>query len=77
MPTILRSRGYRFYFFSHEPNEPPHIHADKGSATIKIWLGSLDVSRSRGFRSHEIAGILAIVAEHQMMFVEKWHEYFG
>ena len=36
MPTLLRLNGYRFYFFSHEPNEPPHVHIDKGDATIKV-----------------------------------------
>ena len=77
MPTLLRYGGYRFYFFSHEPNEPPHIHVDKGNATIKVWLATLEVARNRGFRTHEIAGIIAIIGNHQRMFVEKWHEYFG
>ena len=77
MPTILRLNGFRFYFFSHEPNEPPHIHADKGSATIKVWLDTVEVARSRGFRAHEIGGIIAIIGEHRALFVEKWHEHFG
>lgn len=77
MPTLLRYGGYCFYFFSHEPNEPPHIHVDKGNATIKVWLATLEVARNRGFRTHEIAGIIAIIGDHQRMFVEKWHEYFG
>ena len=29
MPTIHRQNGFRFYFYSHEPNEPPHVHVDK------------------------------------------------
>ena len=29
MPTVLRLDGYRFHFYSHEPNEPPHVHVDK------------------------------------------------
>ncbi|MGD1216152.1 MAG: DUF4160 domain-containing protein [Terriglobales bacterium] len=29
MPTVLRSGPYRFCFYSHEPNEPPHIHVDR------------------------------------------------
>jgi len=29
MPTILRSGPYRVYFYSHEPNEPPHVHVDR------------------------------------------------
>ena len=24
-PTVLRVAGCRFYFYSHEPNEPPHL----------------------------------------------------
>ncbi|NBQ21312.1 MAG: DUF4160 domain-containing protein [Synechococcaceae bacterium WB6_3B_236] len=28
MPTILRS-GHRVYCYSHEPNEPPHVHIDR------------------------------------------------
>ncbi|MAF61603.1 MULTISPECIES: DUF4160 domain-containing protein [Pseudomonadota] len=77
MPTLLRLDGFRFYFFSHEPNEPPHVHVDKGAATIKLWLAPVSVARSRGFRAHEIGGIIAVVEEHRTMFLEKWHEYFS
>jgi hypothetical protein len=76
MPTVMRVDGFRFYFFSHEPNEPPHIHIDKGEATIKIWLDNVDVAKSRGFRAHEISGILAMTAKHQALLLEKWNEYF-
>jgi hypothetical protein len=38
MPTVLRHQGYRFYFYSHEPNEPPHIHVDQGDKSAKFWL---------------------------------------
>ncbi len=55
----------------------PHVHVDKGNATIKVLLATLEVARNRGFRTHEIAGIVAIIGNHQRMFVEKWHEYFG
>ena len=76
MPTLLRIGAYRFYFYSHEPNEPPHVHVDRGSATIKVWLDSLDVAKSRGFRAHEIGGIVAMVEEHRAEFLERWREYF-
>ncbi len=77
MPTILRIGAFRFYFYSHEPNEPPHIHVDRDSATIKIWLDTLEISKSRGFRAHEIGGIVDMVEQHQAEFLEAWHEYFG
>ncbi|MFA5990403.1 MAG: DUF4160 domain-containing protein [Sphingomonas sp.] len=35
MPTVLRIGAFRFCFFSHEPNEPPHIHIDRGTRRSK------------------------------------------
>lgn len=29
MPTVLRVGPYQIYFYSHEPNEPPHVHIDR------------------------------------------------
>ncbi len=77
MPTVLRIGAFRFYFFSHEPNEPPHIHIDRDAATIELWLEPVEVAKSRGFRAVEIGGILALVIEHKARLLEAWHEYFG
>lgn len=77
MPTVLRLDGYRFYFFSHEPNEPPHVHVDRGEATMKVWLDPVATAKCRGFRAHEIGGILSLVAKHRDRLWEAWHEYFG
>ncbi|MGB3239347.1 MAG: DUF4160 domain-containing protein [Geitlerinemataceae cyanobacterium] len=38
MPRVLRIGVYRLYFYSHEPNEPPHIHIDRDSSSAKFWL---------------------------------------
>ena len=54
MPTVLRSDGYRFYFYSHEPNEPLHVHVDKSGCTAKFWLEPVCVARSIGFAAKEI-----------------------
>ena len=77
MPTVLRSESYRFYFYSHEPNEPPHVHVDKAEATAKVWLDDLTFARSRGFRTKERNAILGIVEEHREMLLEAWNEHFG
>jgi hypothetical protein len=50
MPTIFRLDGYRFYFYSHEPNEPPHVHVDKGGASMKVWLEPVAMAKNTGFR---------------------------
>ncbi|MGD9812022.1 MAG: DUF4160 domain-containing protein [Sphingobium sp.] len=77
MPTVLRVGPYRFYFFSHEPNEPPHVHIDRDEATAKVWLDRVKLSGSRGFRPKEINVILALVADHREVLQEAWREYFG
>jgi hypothetical protein len=77
VPTLLRIGPFRFYFYSHEPNEPPHVHVDHDDATIKVWLESLEVAKSRGFRAHEIGGIVGQVEAHRAAFLEAWHEHFG
>lgn len=77
MPTVMRIGAFRFYFYSHEPNEPPHVHVDRCIATIKVWLDPVEVAKSRGFRAHEISGIVSMVAENRTRLVEAWHEYFG
>ncbi|WP_439481025.1 DUF4160 domain-containing protein [Cyclobacterium plantarum] len=38
MPTVLRIGPYRFFFFSNEGNEPPHIHVESGEGHAKFWL---------------------------------------
>lgn len=38
MPTALRSGPYRVYFFSHESNEPAHVHIDRDQASCNFWL---------------------------------------
>jgi Domain of unknown function (DUF4160) len=77
MPTVLRIGPYRFYFWSHELNEPPHIHVDRDDNTAKYWLQPIRLARNIGFRKHELGRLEAIVNEHQQELLEAWNEYFG
>jgi hypothetical protein len=38
MPTVLRVRGHRFFFFSNEGHEPRHIHLETADKYAKFWL---------------------------------------
>src|SRR5207244_2977816 len=38
MPTVLRLGPSRFYFWSHELHEPPHIHVDRDPLSAEFWL---------------------------------------
>jgi 5-enolpyruvylshikimate-3-phosphate synthase len=77
VPTVLRWNGYRFYFFSNEGNEPPHIHVDKDSSTAKFWLADGALSRSIGFDTKELRTLSAKVAEEREGLLEAWNGYFG
>jgi hypothetical protein len=77
VPTVLRIDGFRFYFYSHEPNEPPHVHVDRAEATAKIWLEDVSAAWNHGFPARELNGILGYVQEHRAMLLEAWYEFFG
>jgi Domain of unknown function (DUF4160) len=77
VPAILRVRGYRFFFYSLEGREPPHIHVAHAGRYAKFWLEPAALADNRGFRDHELTEIRQIVIENQRFFLEKWHEYFG
>jgi hypothetical protein len=77
VPALLRVRGYRFFFFSMEGREPPHIHVAHAGRYAKYWLQPVTLADVRGFRGHELTEIHQIVVEHRQFFLEKWHAYFG
>ena len=77
MPTVLRLEGYRFFFYSLEGTEPPHVHVEHGDNVAKYWLDPVSLAQSRGFRSHELNRVRALVIEHRLTFVEAWNVHFG
>lgn len=77
MPTVLRVNGYRFFFFSLEGAEPPHIHVEQAERFAKFWLDPILLSKSRGFRSSELTELHHIIEDHVELLLEKWYEYFS
>jgi hypothetical protein len=77
VPTALRSGPYRFYFYSHEPNEPPHVHVDREELSAKFWLQPVELARNLGFAAHELRRIELLVEENQEELLEAWNGYFG
>lgn len=77
MPTVCIIGPYRFYFYSHEPNEPPHIHIDRDEFSAKFWLEEISLAKNLGFRQKELNTLHKLVATHQKKLLDKWHEYFS
>ncbi|MFH1319919.1 MAG: DUF4160 domain-containing protein [Bacteroidota bacterium] len=77
MPTVLSIKGFRFFFFSSDRNEPPHVHVKKGKGDAKIWL--LPEPKPEyyfDFKSQEEAQIMKIIKENHEFLISKWNEYF-
>ena len=77
MPTVLRSGPYRFYWYSHEPGEPPHVHVDRDEKSTKFWLNPVALARNFGFSARELGKIEKIVQKNETSLVEAWNEDFG
>lgn len=77
MPNVARIGPRRYFFYSHEPNEPPHVHVDEGERSAKVWLEPVALARNLGFRAHALNDILKEVREHRTEFLEAWHGHFG
>jgi hypothetical protein len=77
MPTILRIEGYRFFFFSNEGHERPHVHIESGEKYAKYWLKPVVLSKSFGYHPAELSYLRKLVEVNQKLFLEKWHEYFA
>jgi len=77
MPTILRQGPYRVYFFSHEPNEPPHVHIDRDNQTAKFWLDPPALASGNGYSPGELKVLHKLVVEHLAELLRSWNGYFG
>ena len=77
MPTVLREGPYRFYFYSHEGTEPPHIHVDHDDQTAKFWLEPVALARNLGFNAVELRTIERLVTQHRAHLLEAWNDFFG
>lgn len=77
MPTVLRAGGFRVYFYSHEPHEPPHVHVDRGGASAKVWLDGVVLASNAGFSAKDLGDVLRLVRAQQERLLEAWHDFFS
>jgi hypothetical protein len=77
MPTLLQVEGFRFFFFSNERQEPPHVHVEKGDGEAKFWLTPVSLAYSYGLTPAEQRRARELTLQHQAAFVERWNEHFG
>jgi hypothetical protein len=76
MPTIGRIGPYRFFFYSNEGLEPPHVHVQRDEATAKFWLDPVLLCSADGMSRRDLRRLHAIVTEKRDDWRSAWDEFF-
>jgi len=76
MPTVLVLGPYRFFFYSADYLEPPHIHVERDACEAKFWLDPVRHCKSGGFSAGEVKKIERIVEETVDVLLRSWDEFF-
>jgi len=74
MPVVLRVKGYRFWFYEADLDEPPHVHVGKSDKEAKYWVEAIALSRPGRFRDHELNEIRRILLAYQDDILEAWRK---
>ncbi len=74
MPVVLRVKGYRFWFYGADLDEPPHVHVGKAGQEAKYWLEPISLARSRGFTQTDLYEIERIIADFRIDLVQAWEK---
>lgn len=79
MPHVLRSDGYRIFFYSDEgnPREPPQIHVVAGEKVAKFWLDPAQLAKIQRLSASEIGALHRLATTHRNSLLEAWHAYFN
>jgi hypothetical protein len=76
-PTIFRTRGYRFLFFSREEARM-HVHVLCSSGEAKFWLEpDLELARNFGLARAQLKLCEKIIEEHRDELIAAWHKHFS
>ena len=76
-PTVLRVRGYRFYFFSREERRP-HVHVQHAAGEAKFWLEpAIEVAQNYGLKPSRLATALRLIREHEDEIRAEWEAHFS
>lgn len=76
-PTIFRSGGYRFYFFSREEARM-HVHVHHETGEAKFWLEpEVAVAQNYGLSPARLAAARRLVQEHEDEIRAAWQTHFS
>jgi hypothetical protein len=63
--------------YSHEPNDPSHVHVDRDQASCKVWPSPVALSSSFDFKANELREIERLVSMNRAILLKPWEEFHG
>lgn len=76
-PTILKEKGYRFFFFSREEART-HIHVMSSGGEAKFWLEpEIELARNQNLSRTQLKEIEGIIEVHYDEFKSAWKKRTG
>jgi len=74
MPVVLRVKGYKFWFYEADIDEPPHVHVGKERKEAKYWLDPVRVARAGRFKPVDLREIERIIQDNLDFLLNAWEE---
>jgi len=76
-PTILRIKGYRFYFLSNEEDRM-HVHVICADGEAKYWLEPIiSLATYHKLKSKRLNEIQKLIEEHKNEIIKEWKKHFS
>ena len=72
MPVVLRIKGYKFWFYEADLDEPAHVHVGREGREAKYWVEPIEVARAGRFKPLELRQIERIIRDHHDFLVSAW-----
>ena len=76
MPTALRTGPYRLYFYSHDCDEPAHMHIDRENKSAKFWIVPVvSLENNHGYNRKELRDIEKLIRENLEILRNEWDRF--
>ena len=75
-PTILRVKGFRFYFFSREERRA-HVHVQHADGEAKFWIEpNVELVANFSLQPKQVAEAQKLIEEHLNEIRNAWAKHF-
>ena len=75
-PTVLRAKGYRFYFFSRE-EQRAHIHVQHADGEAKFWIDpNVELAVNFSLKPKQVGEAQHLIEEHVDEIRNAWAKHF-